>query len=121
MIELLFELFLQVFVELFGDILVHMFPTDRRSWNAILAFLGYTAAGVAIGYLTLLVFPAHFIRDPRMRLINLLITPIAIAALMAWIGRVRISRDKRVVALERFVYAYALALAMALTRFFAAA
>lgn len=121
MIELLFEILLQVFVEFFGDAIVHLLPTERRTWNAILAFIGYAAAGVAIGYLTVLVFPVHFISDPLIRWINLALTPIAIGALMSWVGRVRRNRDQRVVGLERFVYAYVFALAIALTRFLAAA
>ncbi len=52
MIELLFEIVLQVFVEFLGELVAHMLPASRRSWNAILAFIGYAAAGVAVGYLT---------------------------------------------------------------------
>lgn len=121
MIELLFEALLQVFLEFFGDFIVHMIPTDRRSWSAILAFVGYTAAGALLGYVSVLVFPSHFIAEREMRILNLIVTPIAIGALMTWIGHIRMSRDKRVVGLERFVYAYVFALAIALTRFLAAA
>jgi hypothetical protein len=85
-IELLFEALLQLFLEIFGDFIVHMIPTDRRSWSAILAFVGYAAAGALLGYGSVVVFPAHFIADREMRILNLIVTPIAIGALMMWIG-----------------------------------
>ena len=116
--ELLLEFVLQIVAELFGDILVHWLP--ERGRNVFFTILGYAALGAVIAALTLLVLPAHLIRSHELRIANLIVTPLLVAALMAWIGAMRRRRDKRVVQMEEFVYAYTTALAFGLVRFFGA-
>lgn len=116
--EILLELILQIFGELLGDVLIHWLP--QRGRNVFLSILGYAALGALIAALTLLVLPAHLIRSYELRIVSLIVTPLLVAALMAWLGAIRRKRDKRVVRMEEFAYAYATALSFAAVRFFAA-
>jgi hypothetical protein len=100
--------------------LVHVLTEERRVRNVVLAVLAYVAAGIAVGYLSLLVFPVHFIRREDLRLVNVVVTPFAVATFMTWVGHSRARHDKRVVRLEQFGYAYAFALSVALMRSFRA-
>jgi Na+/H+-dicarboxylate symporter len=119
--ELLLELVLQIVAEFFADMGLHWFVGDSRERNIFLTVLVYALLGAALGALTLFFLPAHLIRNTPLRIANLVITPLVVASLMAWIGAVRRARDKRVVQMEEFVYAYATALTMAVVRFFGAA
>jgi hypothetical protein len=116
--ELLLELILQIFGEFFLDILIHLFPKSSRDLSVYLGIVVYALIGAIAGGVTLLVLPAHLIRSQELRIANLVITPLLVAALMAWIGAIRRSREKRIVQMEEFVYAYATALTFAVVRFF---
>lgn len=120
MIEFLFEFLLQVVLEIFGDVVIHAVAEERRIRNVALAFLGYAAAGVCVGFATVYFFPSHFIDRPDLRTVNLAVTPVAIAAAMAWYGAVRRKREKDVVGFEKFIFAYVFALAVAAVRYVAA-
>src|SRR5687767_546055 len=105
-------------VEIFGDVLLHGLAESKRVRNAVFAFVLYLATGAIVGWLSLLVFPSHFIQDAQYRLLNVVLTPIAVGAIMAFVGYVRQEGEKRVVRLEQFIFAYAFAVAMAAVRFF---
>ncbi len=51
---------------------------------------------------------------------NLIVTPLVVAAIMAWIGAMRRRREQRFVRMEQFIFAYATALTFAMVRFFGA-
>jgi hypothetical protein len=62
------------------------------------------------------VFPTSFIRDPRLRVINVALTPIVAGAAMALLGTWRRRREQPLVRLDRFTYGFVFAFAMALVR-----
>ena len=105
MFEIFVEFILQFVLEIFGDVIIHVVSSNERVRNVIVAVLFYAAAGAGVGYLTTLIFPEHFIREENLRVLNLIVTPLAIAAAMTWIGHIRQSRDRRVIRLEQFGYA----------------
>jgi hypothetical protein len=109
-----------LFLEIFGDIFVHLLAEERRVRNVVLSVLAYAVAGSLAGYLSLLVFPSHFIRREDLRFVNVIVTPLAVAAIMSWVGRSRERHDKRVVRLEHFGYAYVFAVSIGLVRLFGA-
>ena len=96
---------------------VHWLGESSRLRSVTLSLLGYALAGIAVGGLTLLLFPSHFIDDPDLRRLNVLLTPLIIGTLMAAYGRFRARRDRTVAGLEKFAYAFAFALAIAIVRY----
>jgi hypothetical protein len=64
--------------------------------------------------------PTAFIENPSLRLLNLLLTPVAGGAMMALLGRLRARKGAPLIQLDHFGYAFTFAFAMALVRFFAA-
>lgn len=117
LVELLLEVGLQVFFELLGDAGVRTFKKDRLG-NPYLAFFGYMLLGVLFGALSLLVFDSSFISDESLRVFNLIITPVLVGALMAWIGKLMAKRGKGRIRLEKFLYGWVFAFSFALMRYF---
>jgi hypothetical protein len=115
--EVLFELLLQVFMELFFEFgsrsLVAPFEEMPNPW---LAAVGYVLFGAVAGALSLWAFPALFIHAPMVRMINVAVTPLIAGASMAGIGAWRTARGQHTILLDRFVYGFLFALAMALVR-----
>lgn len=119
--EFILELLLQLFGELFIDLLVHLgvrIPGIHRLGNNLLAGGILFLVGAIVGVLSLIYFPKPFVRSESMHGISLLITPVLAGLAMEVIGRVRRRQRKLVIRLENFWYAYALALGMALIRFY---
>jgi uncharacterized membrane protein YfcA len=110
---------LQIVVELFGDAVLHAFA-EKSGARRLVTLFGYAAIGAAAGALTIFVMPEHLIRNPNLRIANVVITPLLVAALMSWIGAMRRRKDKRVVRMEEFTHAYAFALSFAVARYFGA-
>jgi hypothetical protein len=67
--------------------------------------------------LSLWLFPALFIGNKTLRVLNLLLTPVTADALMATLGARRRRRIQKLIRLDRFSYGFLFALAMALVRF----
>jgi hypothetical protein len=119
--ELILELLLQVFGELFIDLLIHVgvqVPWVNRIGNNLLAGGILFVVGAIVGVLSLIYFPRAFVRSESMHGISLVITPVLAGLAMEVIGRIRRRQRKLVIRLENFWYAYALALGMALIRFY---
>ena len=114
------ELVLQVILEALAELGLHSVrETFRRPKpsHPALAAVGYAILGAAAGAISLWLFPQLFIDTPRLRILNLLVTPVAAGAVMASIGAWRRKRDKELIRLDRFAYGFLFALAMALVRF----
>ena len=101
----------------FFDVIVHVIAEERRARSIVLAFAGYVILGAAVGYLSLYLFPNHLIGAENLRVANLVITPLAVATVMALIGRSRERSEKHVVRLEQFAYAFAFAFPLAIVRY----
>ncbi len=117
LIELLLEFLLQAFVEIFVELGLHsMAEPFRRNPSPVAAAFGYLLLGSLAGGLSLMAFPTHALRPGPVRVINLVLTPIAVGALMWAIGRWREHRHRPVLRIDRFFYGFLFAFAFALMR-----
>lgn len=115
--ELLLQLVLEVLAEMGWRVARAPFQ-NRRPLAAWAGVIGYPALGAAMGYASVWLFPVSFISSPTLRLANLVLTPIAAGAAMAALGAWRARHQQGLVGLDRFVFGFLFALAMALVRFF---
>lgn len=123
-IELLFgvigEILLQVFAELLVELGFHGLANTvkaRKERNAYLAFIGYCILGFLTGLLSLAIFPDLFITHNDYALLNLVITPVVAGIAMSMTGKWRSKKGKDLIRLDTFLYGFAFALCMALTRY----
>lgn len=101
------------------DALVRSAPFNARARTAATTLFALIA-GAALGALSVVAYPTHFIEQPVLRIANLVATPLAVATCMTSLGVFFRRRGKVVSSLEHFVPAYAFALPLAAVRFFAA-
>lgn len=131
--ELLAELLLQVLgwlIQLFAELLIQLFaeslfrlighvlkaPFQRAPTQPWVAAIGYAVFGAVAGAISLAVFPALFIKPEWLRLLNLVVTPLAAGAIMGLIGGWRRRHEKETIRLESFSYGFCFAFTMALVR-----
>jgi hypothetical protein len=114
LLELLFQLFGELLIELGLQAVAEPF---RRQPNVWLAVIGYLVLGAGVGALSLWLFPGHLTRDGWPRLLNLVVTPVLAGAAMALMGRWRARRGDPVLRIDRFACGYLFALAVAVVRF----
>ena len=74
--------------------------------------------GAIAGGVSLLVLPRSFITSGSLKLVNLVVTSVAIGLVMTALGRLRARKGQELVRLDRFGYAFTFALSVALIRFF---
>ncbi len=121
MLEALLEIIGEFLLQAFGEALVELGlhalgePFHRRP-NPWLAALGYAGFGAIMGGLSLTVLPNNLVPE-TLRLANLILTPLAVGALMTAIGAWRARRGQPVLRIDRFAYGYLFALTFALIRF----
>ena len=128
MLEFLFEVvgefLLQVVVQVLAQIglycLNSLAEPFRKPPNPWLAAVGYTLFGVIAGVLSLLVFPAHLVKDKSLRWVSLVATPVAVGFVMSVAGVWRAKRGQTVLRIDRFFYGFLFALSLALVRFWIA-
>jgi hypothetical protein len=107
------EFALQLLFEALGEAALHSLKRkERKAQGPIANSLGFLVLGAIAGGLSLLVFPHSPIRNPYLRLLNLVLTPLAIGGTMALLGRWRNRRGHDLVKLDSFAYATVFALAM---------
>ena len=120
-LEVLGEFLLQVVGEAFLELGFHSLAEPfRKPPNPWLAALGYALFGAIFGGLSLLVFPTNLVPQPW-RLVNLVVTPLAVGGIMVLMGAWRAKRGQPVLRIDRFSYGYLFALSMAFIRFHFAA
>jgi hypothetical protein len=119
-IELLLELLLEVLGWGFFDIAVHIVGESDRARRILLNIVIFSLLGAALGAGSLVLLPAHMVRDPKLRLASLLATPFIAGILFSFIGRRRERKGKPVTTLEAFWPAFSFALAMAVVRYYGA-
>lgn len=126
--EFLFELLLEIFGEALlqvvfgsmGEAGQHLLrnpehePRERSPW---VLGLGYALLGALAGAISLLLLPHGLIRHPIARFANLLLSPLAAGLSAALLGAWRRRRGQQVLGLDRFVYGFAMGLAMAGVRY----
>lgn len=121
MFEFLFEILGEFLLQAFGEALVElglhsMAAPFRKAPNPWLAALGYTLFGAILGGLSLLLFPAYLVPGPW-RVANLFLTPFAVGGLMVTMGAWRARRGDAVLRIDRFVYGFLFAAALAVVRY----
>ena len=120
LLEIIFEFLLQVVFEALveagvrGIAEVVVRPEPPNAW---LAIIGYVLLGAICGVLSLWLFPTLFIGNETIRMVNLLLTPLAAGAMMTIVGAWRRRRNQKLIRLDRFFYGFLFALSMALVRF----
>lgn len=125
--EILFEIFAQIISEIFAQIIFEIFaeiglrsltePFKRiKPVNPVFAGIGYVLFGAAAGWLSLLL-PRIFTVPQWLRILNLILTPIACGYLMSKFGQLREKRQEKTIRIDSFLYGYLFALAMAIVRF----
>ncbi len=124
--EIIFELLAELLLQLFGELLLEiglhaLVEPFRKQPHPWLSAFAYTVFGAAAGGLTLLFVPAHFVHALPLRLLNLLLTPLAAGLLMAQVGAWRQRRGQELLRLDHFGYGFLFAFSLALVRFFFAA
>lgn len=133
--EFIVEIILQIawwIVQLFGELLLQAFsgliaefigrsvkepfrrPEPVHPW---LAAIGYLIFGAIAGAISLWLFPALFISDQWLRIVNLVLTPVMAGLMMERLGAWRERRDQKTIRLDTLSYGFMFALAMALVRF----
>lgn len=121
MLEFLFEILGEFLLQAFGEALVELglhslAEPFQRAPNPWLAAVGYTLFGAALGGLSLLVFPSYLV-PPPWRLANLFLTPFAVGGLMVAMGAWRARRGEDVLRIDRFLYGFLFAAALAAVRY----
>lgn len=81
------------------------------------AALGYGVIGLAIGWISLLVFPDSFIASPGLRLVNLFLSPVAAGGVMCSLGGYREGKGLDVARVDSFLFGFLLALGVAAVRY----
>jgi len=116
--EILGEFLLQAVVEFFVELGIHAGTKPfRKPTNPWVAATGYAVFGAVLGWLSVLVLPSHLVASGALRIVNLILTPIAVGALMCVMGSWRVKRGQAVLRIDKFAYGYLFALALALARF----
>lgn len=116
--EILGEIVLQIFLEALAELGMRSVaaPFQKRS-NPWMAAVGYAIFGAAVGGISLLLMPAHLVRQQTLRIFNLLVTPVAVGLLMSVLGTWRARRGHALLRIDRFAYGYLFALSLAVIRF----
>ncbi len=118
LLQFLGEILLQLLFELLSELgLRSLADTVGKPRHPILSTIGFLLWGAIAGAISLWILPFSPIRNPDLRVLNLIVTPVAIGGVMMLIGMTRTRKGQLLVKLNRFGYAFAFAFAMALVRF----
>ena len=118
LLEILGEILLQVLIEALAELGLHSIAAPfRKPPNPWLAAIGYAIFGAAAGGFSLWLFPSNLVTGETLRVLNLVVTPIAVGLLMCVMGAWRARRGQPELRIDRFAYGYLFALSLALVRF----
>ena len=120
MIEFLVRLVCEVVFETICEALIEFgVISPRKSGKAINAWwaaAGYSVLGVVVGLISLCPFPDHLIQVERVRILNLVITPIAVGMVTCGLDAVRAKTSQGDPRFDRFARGYMFALSLTLIR-----
>jgi hypothetical protein len=114
--EALFEIVLSAIVAGVYRSLRHFWITARRG-NPIAAAVLLVIVGLALGFLSVLIFPHPLVHPSKVHGISLLISPLLAGLAMAAVGRGVRRRGRAPVRIESFGFGFAFAFAVALIRY----
>lgn len=112
--EFLFQLAGEVLLEFGFHSLAEPFRKQPSPW---LAAFGYAVFGAVAGGLSLLLLSSHLTPAGWPRTLNLMFTPVAVGLAMSLMGAWRARRGEPILRIDRFLYGYVFALALAVVRF----
>ena len=123
MFEIIFELLGEFLLQVVGELLIELgfhslAEPFRRPPNPWLAALGYVLFGLIVGGISVLLVPHNLVPE-TWRVTNLILTPFAVGGMMALLGAWRARRGQTLWRIDKFVYGYLFALAVAIVRFVA--
>ena len=110
LLQLIFEILFECGFRIAGE-------PFRRTPKPWIAAVGYAFFGIICGLLSVLIFPNHLVPGWDLRVVNLIVTPVAVGLVMAGVGFLREGRGQPVLRIDRFAYGYVFALAFAIMRF----
>ena len=121
MLELLFDVLGEFALQAVGEVLLELGLHSvaeplRRPPRPWLAAPGYAILGTLFGALSLLLVFHHLTPEGPLRLLNLVLTPLAVGGLMAAMGAWRARRGEPLLRIHRFGYGFLFALCFALVR-----
>ena len=127
--EILFEVVLSPIAEILLQIVAEFIfevigrglkqPFSRRAKvGPVAASVAYALCGAAMGGLTLLAFPHTLIRNPHLRLANLIVGPFVAGLAMHLVGRWCVRHDRPRSRFETFAAGFAFAAAFGMVRYF---
>ena len=96
--DLIFEFFLELLIELFGGSLVKLIeriigrPIDFRPFQNILV---YMAAGFLFGLVSVVVHGEHIIKNKELRLLHLFVGPMILGGVMWYRGKYLRKKDRK--------------------------
>ena len=122
MLELLLQLLGEFLLQGIGKALVEqgmhsVAEPFRKPPNPWLASLGYAIFGAVFGGLSLLLMGHHLTPGGPLRLVNLVLTPVAVGGLMVAMGAWRARKGEPLLRINHFFYGYLFALCFALVRY----
>jgi hypothetical protein len=118
LLEIVGEILLQALFEALAELgLRSLAAPFAKPLNPWLAAIGYLLFGAAAGGASLWLFSSHLVKGQSLRILNLLITPVAVGLLMCIVGTWRLRRGQALLRIDRFAYSYLFALSLAGVRF----
>lgn len=111
--EFLIQVVVEALIQLGFHSLAEPFQKPPSPW---LAAIGYALFGAIFGGFSLLAFPNNLV-PKSWRIINMVITPLAVGGIMVLLGVWRAKRGQPVLRIDRFSYGYLFALSLAFIRF----
>ena len=96
------ELLLQLVFELLVELGLHgLADTTRKRRHPVLSIIGFMIWGAMAGGISLWIVPTSLIIDSRFRVLNLIVSPVMIGAIMMRIGQIRDKKGQDQVQLDR--------------------
>lgn len=119
LLQFVYEMLLQSIFEVLAEVGLRSLSEPFRSSepvNPILAGIGYFLYGAIAGGLSLFI-PKMLTVPEWLRIVNLIVAPVACGFIMAKVGQFREHRGDRPIRIDTFMFGYLFALAMAVVRF----
>ena len=114
--QIVFEFVFQALFEFLADAVVRFLPPAGKT---LLKAMLCVAFAVLLGSLSTLLLPGPIILAEWLRIAYLIVAPLTLAVIMAWLGRALVVRHKRRTSLETFGFGWLFAFSFALTRYLA--
>jgi hypothetical protein len=121
--ELIFGILAEVVLQIAAQVLFELgfyslaeALNKKRPRNPFLASIGYLLWGGIIGLVTIFIFPELMIKNPTIRILNLIISPAIAGLSMAAIGSWRKKKGQDILRIDTFIYGALFAFGLAIVR-----